>query len=202
MKREKSLILFLILFVLSFIFLSFGILNFLDLKISQAIPNLWAPFFNSFFIFISQYLFDTKVLCFVSVVIFLFLFRKNKVDSLFFISTVGITAVLSESLKFVFKNSRPLVSLIIENSNSFPSSHSSVSLAFFLSIFLCFNKKVKNKNLFLILSFVLIGLIGFSRIYLNVHYLSDVLAGYFLGGIVLISSLLFKKFLINYFKIR
>lgn len=199
MRDKRKGVLFLVAFLFSFVLLSARVLDSLDFKISEAIPALWSPFFNSFFIFISQYLFDTKLLCIISVSLFLLLFfRKDRKGSLFFISIVGLTAVCSELLKLVFRHSRPLTSLVVETSNSFPSSHSSVSFVFFLSIFFFFGGRLKYKKLFLFICVFLIGLIGFSRIYLNVHYLSDVLAGYLLGAIVFVVFLLSKDYLSSY----
>lgn len=190
MVRENKCVcnnyLFLFLLFCVFIFLSMNFFSFFNNLISENIPKLWNPFFNSFFILISQYIFDTKVLCFFSILFFLFSPKKNKIKSFIFLSIVGLTALISEGAKYIFGNSRPVNSLILESSFSFPSSHASISFVFFILIYFYFEEKFKNKNLFLSFNIFLILLVGFSRIYLNVHYFSDVLGGYILGAMILI----------------
>lgn len=178
--------LFLSLLFFLFLFLALGFLNYFDLVISDNISTLWNPFFNSFFIILSQYIFDTKVLCVFAILFFLFNFKKDKVKSFIFLFIVGLTAVISEGAKYLFSKPRPTDSLVLETSFSFPSSHASISFVLFILIYFYFENNFKNKKLFLSFGVFLILLIGFSRIYLNVHYLSDVLGGYLLGAIVLI----------------
>ena len=181
------------LIALIFLFFVFSskALAFLDRIISWRIIVLWHPILNNFFIFISNYLFDTKTLIAVVILLAIFLFKKNKDKSILLLASVGITAVLSEGLKYVFHHARPLISLVKETSYGFPSSHASISIVFFSVLIFIFKDKIKSKlkkNLFIYSSIFLILLIGFSRIYLDAHYLSDVLGGYVLGAIVLILS--------------
>lgn len=64
---------------------------------------------------------------------------------------------------------------------SFPSGHSMISAAFYGFLIYLIYKKVKNKKLkitLIIVLSILIVSIGISRIYLGVHYTSDVLAGF------------------------
>ncbi|WP_299825892.1 phosphatase PAP2 family protein [uncultured Pontibacter sp.] len=85
---------------------------------------------------------------------------------------------------------------------SFPSGHATTALALYglLAYFLYrhYNKS-PYRNLYLWLAFILTLLVGFSRIYLGVHYLSDVLAGYLLGllwmlvGISLVEVMMYRK---------
>lgn len=67
---------------------------------------------------------------------------------------------------------------------SFPSGHATISVAFYGALFYALirtRKKYATKFRWMIASILFIGLLGFSRLYLCVHYLSDVLAGYSLG---------------------
>ncbi len=96
-----------------------------------------------------------------------------------------IIVLINQGLKFMIQRPRPIQnSLIIENGFSFPSGHSMVSMAFYGDIIYLIYKNVKNNYLkwfsigFLSLIIILIGL---SRIYLGVHYASDVLAGFLIS---------------------
>jgi membrane-associated phospholipid phosphatase len=93
-------------------------------------------------------------------------------------------------LKYVFHRDRPITPLLDEAKGlSFPSGHALMSVTFYGLIIYIIFKSVKNKDLkwtlicFLI---ILILAIGFSRIYLRVHYASDVIAGYCIGFLWLV----------------
>lgn len=96
-------------------------------------------------------------------------------------------------LKFIFSRARPLEPLLQPALGySFPSGHSFVSFAFYgLLIFLSYKylETPVFKWLIIISLSLLILLIGVSRIYLRVHYASDVLAGFSIGIIWLVFSL-------------
>lgn len=102
----------------------------------------------------------------------------------FFVSTGGsfITGFLG---KIIWHRPRPATfAVYLEHSWSFPSGHAilAVSLYGFLIYFFWKNlKKQPHKLAALFFGLLIIIAVGFSRLYLGVHYLSDVLAGYFVG---------------------
>ncbi len=115
----------------------------------------------------------------------LFLFIKNKKIGLSIISNIVIIAVLNQLLKRILQRPRPTEFRIVEETGySFPSGHSMVSMAFYGYLIYLIYRYIKNKyvkwTLITILS-ILICLIGISRIYLGVHYTSDVLGGFLLS---------------------
>ena len=115
----------------------------------------------------------------------LFIFIKNKKIGVSIISNLAIITLLNQLLKRIVQRPRPTEFRIVEESGySFPSGHSMVSMAFYgYSIYLIY-KYVKNKYLkwiSIILLSILICFIGISRIYLGVHYTSDVLGGFFIS---------------------
>lgn len=102
--------------------------------------------------------------------------------------------------KFLLHRSRPDVALYTENSFSFPSGHATIAISFygFLTYLLIRNiSKWKNKINIFFIGVAIIILIGFSRLYLGVHYLSDVLGGYLSGGIWLIVAISISEYLIS-----
>ncbi|MCR2043488.1 phosphatase PAP2 family protein [Anaerosalibacter massiliensis] len=120
--------------------------------------------------------------------VLLFFFYKNKYyEGMFplFSSIIG-TYLVNAILKNIFVRTRPLKYFLIEQTGySFPSGHSMVSMAFYTTMTYLFLENKKGKNTFIwVLNFLLIGLIGFSRIYLGVHWPTDVIAGYVMGFLV------------------
>ena len=132
--------------------------------------------------------------------VMLFLLIKNKKIGLSIISNIVIITILNQLLKRILQRPRPTEFRIIEETGySFPSGHSMVSMAFYGYLIYLIYRYIKNKyvkwTLITILS-ILICLIGISRIYLGVHYTSDVLGGFLLSIsylVVYISSI--KKLL-------
>lgn len=112
----------------------------------------------------------------------LFVTIKNKKIGAAIIANLSISTILNIVLKHILQRPRPTEFRIIDESGySFPSGHSMVSMAFYGFLIYLIYKYVKNKYLkscvISILS-ILICFIGISRIYLGVHYTSDVLAGF------------------------
>lgn len=118
------------------------------------------------------------------------IFLKNKPLSLIVPLNLVVTTCLNQFIKLIIKRPRPTgYRLINIGGYSFPSGHAMISVAFYGLYIYIINKTIKNKTLRIILDIVLlliILLIGVSRIYLGVHYLSDILAGYITSTIYLL----------------
>jgi len=110
------------------------------------------------------------------------------------VGAIGVSSlILMFSLKALFNRPRPDTPLLYQVPGlSFPSGHAFMSFTFFgLLIYIVF-KEIGNRPLRYLLAFILlvtIAMIGLSRIYLRVHYATDVAAGFSLGMIWLVISL-------------
>lgn len=114
--------------------------------------------------------------------IILLVFLKNKKNRILMASNLVIITLLNQILKHTFKRLRPINSIISESGYSFPSGHSMVSMAFYgFLIYLLCKSNFKYKKIFIGLLIILILLIGISRIYLGVHYPTDVFGGFLLS---------------------
>lgn len=120
--------------------------------------------------------------CLILLTIILFTTIKNKKVGLLISTNLIIITSLNQALKIIVQRPRPTEYRIINEAGySFPSGHSMVSMAFYGFLIYLIYKNIKNKylkiSLIVILS-LLIVMIGISRIYLGVHYTSDVCAGF------------------------
>lgn len=110
---------------------------------------------------------------------------KNKKIGILIWVNIAISTLLNQILKFIIQRPRPTEFRIIdERGYSFPSGHSMISATFYGFLIYLIYKNVKNKYLkysLIIMLVILILLIGTSRIYLGVHYTSDVLAGFLIA---------------------
>lgn len=122
-------------------------------------------------------------------IISLFIFRNKKIN-LCIVSNVLIVTVVNNLLKIAFMRARPDINpLAIENSYSFPSGHAMISMAVYGYLIYLIYYHVDNKvvrRVFITILAILILLIGISRIYLGVHYASDVIGGFSLSIVYLI----------------
>ena len=123
-----------------------------------------------------------SAICLLPLTIILFVAIKNKKQGALIGINLIIITILNQVLKFILQRPRPTEFRIInETGYSFPSGHSMISMAFYGYLIYLIYKHIKNKYLKWILISILsllILMIGVSRIYLGVHYTSDVCAGF------------------------
>lgn len=105
---------------------------------------------------------------------------------------VAIVSLLNQIIKNIVQRPRPsVIHLVEETSYSFPSAHSMVSMALFGMIAYMIRKE--NPLLAIIMLCVPI-MIGITRIYLGVHYASDVLSGFLFAIVYLVTMISIMKY--------
>ncbi len=129
-----------------------------------------------------------------------FLWRHYDREAIFLVLLVGIGAALNLLLKDKFQVPRPdLAPLLDQSGYSFPSGHAMDSFVFYgvLPILVYhLTRHVGPTILAGLLAAILIFLIGFSRVYLGVHYPSDVVAGWIAGFWWLATALVIDRTLV------
>jgi len=153
---------------------------------------------------------------FISLLVFIILYlMKNKLEAICCAFNICATGFTNLVLKYTVKRIRPMeIRLIDAHGYSFPSGHASISTAIAIVLIYFMFKKIKNKKIAYILSglvFTYLILVGTSRVYLGVHYPTDVLGGWVIAIIwsyITISAYKFcmskgvNKFLDKYFTIK
>lgn len=191
-------------FALVFAFAAKWLVNFkwlvkADIAIQKIILDTRIDFLNDFFRILTD-LGDTKVMAILAIVAaIIFSTKKYYWHSIGILLSVGVAEIVSIVLKIIIGRHRPPheTALVITDSASFPSGHTITAIAFYGFLIYFFNKETKNKsakNILTALCILIILLAGFARVYLGVHWPSDILASYILGILWLwIIVFLFKK---------
>ncbi len=191
--------------VLLFGYLSDTILDservFFDATIMHAVLSLRTPFITQFMMTITDIGSYGVFYGSIAILFFLFITRHKKEAILFFIIVlmgIGMNVIL----KGIVQRDRPTLDpLLVLHDYSFPSGHSMDSFIFFATIAYFSYHFTKNKKISIIVSvlcFILIFLIGISRIYLGVHYPSDVLGGYIAGALWYATIIVLDRVLVLY----
>lgn len=146
-----------------------------------------------FFTFIG----NTDSIMVIGIFVLFFLYKVLKSRSELVLITVVIigTPILNRILKNFFERARPDFHRLVEiGGYSFPSGHAMNALAVYGIIAFLFWRHIPNRlgrTVLILMSSAFILMIGVSRIYLGVHYPSDIIAGYFASGFWLCSVIWF-----------
>ena len=169
-----------VLFLILAIFVTIESTLSFDTFVYQGIRTIAIPGFWKFITHLGS--FEVIILFLVFIVIF----WRQKRNSLFLVLCMVMEAGLNFGLKYIFQRPRPSVLHLVEESGySFPSGHamSITTFGILLIFFLWQSHFSKNKKIIgSIVLGVLILLVLLSRVYLGVHYASDILAGFLLGS--------------------
>lgn len=165
-----------------------------DLAVFNRLQPLTSPGKNKIMLFFTflgthQFLIPANLL-----LIFYFLFAMHKSWFSIRVLTIALSSlVLMFLLKYLFQRKRPLSPLLkAAKGLTFPSGHAIMAVTFYGLVLYILLHTINTgwlKYLAVILIVVLIVLIGFSRVYLRVHYASDVIAGFIIGLLWLLISL-------------
>lgn len=161
-----------------------------DKVIIKLVQGLEHPVLTQIMIFFTE-LGSSKIITIIGVLllIFMFIVLRQRLE-LILIPLVFIGArMLNEFLKEFFVRERPDLNRLIEiGGYSFPSGHAMNAMAFYGIVTFLMSRQIKNRRgrtIFILSGSLFILMIGISRVYLGVHYPTDVIAGYFASGFLL-----------------
>ncbi len=185
MKKKLLFIIPLSLFILDYLLIHFQIIQPLDWVIYHFVQNLKCDFMTSFFKVCST----LGSTWFYILLVILLMFLKSKKEI-----WLGVHLLIGQGLnrliKYIVKRPRPpqRLHLVKETNYSFPSGHSmSAMIGYGLLVIEVYRSSLKYKKLIITILTIIIFFIGLSRIYLGVHYFSDVIGGF----LIALSYLLF-----------
>lgn len=118
------------------------------------------------------------------IIIYTLIKKRFYLSKLLLVSSLG-SWLLNHLLKQIFQRTRPLDYILVKQGGlSYPSGHSMVTITMYLTIAYLLSKKFpQNKSLIYTLSIIYILLMGISRMYLGVHWPTDIIGGYLAGYI-------------------
>lgn len=199
MKKNIEWVIFslsLIAFILLAIGVHFDKFQAFDASVHNIVSGITFPLVEGFWLVITN--FASPIFVLVLLVILLIIISNKKYGILLFFNTINIF-LLNQILKAIFSRPRPFDLMLIEETGySFPSGHAMLALAFYgflIYVIWQINLSKRSKKILTVLLVILIPLIGFSRIYLGVHYPSDILGGFVIALAYLIIFIkLVKKY--------
>lgn len=136
------------------------------------------------------------VVTFVTVVGLVVVWRRDRwrMDLTVLVVSSGGAALLMTGIKLLIERPRPSIGAVVASASgfAFPSGHSTLAVAMFGAAAWVAARKVADRRKQLAiwaLAVVLALLVGFSRLYLGVHWLSDVLGGFTLAALWLVLTI-------------
>ena len=173
--------------LLSFLLVTLFRANFhqIDVEVNQWIPSIKSATLTFFAQGVALF-FDTASLAIFSLIIAGFLFWKNyKAQGLLLLGAMGGDALIVSALKAFEHVARPTNNILFDTGFSYPSGHSAGCVVF-VGVLAYFAWRHWQSTLSRALIGVgfgsVVGVVGFDRLYLNVHWLSDVLGGWLFGA--------------------
>jgi membrane-associated phospholipid phosphatase len=204
MKNNKFKIYGLIIFIATLVFIGVaigvqtGYLDVFDDAVRYRVYSMRSDKLTVFWRFITHSG-DRYVVIILGIILLLIKSLREKYGVKFAIAALSSTA-LYQIMKYIFQRPRPdlALRLIEQGGYSFPSGHSMNCLVSYGILIYLLLRYCENRRLAKLLSFglgLLIILIGFSRVYVGVHYPTDIIGGWSLGIAVLVAMIyVFEKF--------
>ena len=185
MKNRLAILAFLVLLFLATAFLIVNnnaqIIG-LDNTVKTIIENNQSPAIYSLMLSVTK-IGDVFQSLIIIIIFGLFLISKNRRYFNIFVLATPLGILLTYLIKNLVQRARPYN--LLEQGFGFPSSHATVATIFLLSSIFLIAPQIKSKfsaRSFLIITSIIFPLVAFSRIYLSVHFTSDVIAGIVLGS--------------------
>jgi len=189
LKHRNVYLLFALLGLFLFLGMLLSILHYgdslpVDHTVSRLVSSWRVKSWNRWVIALTHLNGMKESLFFSALLLLLFLYRKWYDDAKFYLLAFAGSIVLFAVVKSFVTRARPQMQVIDVSGYAFPSGHSTMSISMAMALYFIFVRKIDSASGRILLLAVMLAwplMIGASRIYLNVHWFSDVLGGFGLG---------------------
>ena len=188
--------LFVILFSILTISVAFGITDGVDERVAEGISGEPDGFLFNLMEYITRLGSVYFLLPASLIVIAVFYYLKETLLSILYAGMMLSLVPAYRIVKYILGRPRPGIDFIHETGYSYPSGHTVASFTFFIGLYVFYQIWIqKEHNIpMLVVCVLLSSLVGISRMILGVHYLTDVLGGILLSGILItIFSIIYEK---------
>jgi undecaprenyl-diphosphatase len=172
-----------------------------DTALSQFIYSIRTPTLTTVMTVITTFG-DVIVLGIVTLLFIILNWKRHKREAIIFTVVLVMTFIINVLLKEVIARPRPSIDPLFDmKTYSFPSGHAMSAFVFYALIARFIYHFTHKSELGFILAFcsiIMIFLVGLSRVYLGVHYTSDVIAGFIGGFWIVMTAILIERTLIFY----
>lgn len=201
MENKKTDRIILAILLIIFIIIGFLVRNtheglMIDLSILEFIHIDINPLVLGIMNFVSFVGSPTFLIPVVALVTLYLLYKKKfYISKLLLASSLG-SWILNNLLKLIFNRTRPLDFFLVDQGGlSYPSGHSMVSMTMYLTIgYLLIKYRNLNSKVTYTIALILVFVMGISRLYLGVHWPTDIIGGFIMGYLYFrISVKLIKK---------
>ncbi|EOH93473.1 phosphatase PAP2 family protein [Enterococcus villorum] len=144
------------------------------------------PNWNDYQLFMTKFGNPLTVILIFLFVSFLLWWKKKKTELIWFaLNFISVAGIINPLIKLLIMRERPtLLHLVSEHSSSFPSGHATTSMILYGTLLVILpvilQKNLLRSLLQLLLAFIIVS-VGISRVYLGVHFPSDIIGGYLLS---------------------
>ncbi|WP_251942954.1 phosphatase PAP2 family protein [Staphylococcus sp. Marseille-Q5304] len=192
-KRISLLIIFTLIFGLIAFFHESRLGKWIDNEVYDFIYSTESFITTTFFLGVTKIGEVWAMICLSLMLVAYLMLKRLHIETLFFAIAMILSSTLNPLLKNIFDRERPTLLRLIDISGfSFPSGHAMGSTAYFGSIMFIANRlmKGKSKGFMIGLCALFILMISTSRVYLGVHYPTDIIAGIIGGAFCVVLSTL------------
>ena len=144
---------------------------------------------TTFFKLVTSVIDPMGIIIWVSALVMFFLYKKWKLEAALLAGNLVLHGILIKLIKLLYQRSRPSLShLVKEGGYSFPSGHAMATAVVVGTLIIIAQQRIQNqkiKRLVQGLLFLFIFMIMASRVYLGVHYPTDVIGGALMGFAIL-----------------
>ena len=144
---------------------------------------------TTFFKLVTSFIDPLGIIIWVSALVLFFLYKKWKIEAALLAGNLVLHGILIKLIKLVYQRSRPsILHLVEEGGYSFPSGHAMATAIVVGTLIIIVQQRMQNQQIKrlvqgLLLLFILT--IMASRVYLGVHYPTDVIGGALMGVAIL-----------------